>query len=74
MSKVRVFGSDHRWQVMTSRPADEWDSISEELREEIQKGRDITIVLGPFGDRDPFDFPYIIKSDLYREPPTGGEA
>jgi hypothetical protein len=63
MSKIRVFGADHRWQIVTSRPEDEWDDIINALRDDMAAGRDITIVLGPFGDGDPFEFPYVLKSD-----------
>lgn len=56
-TRLRVFGPDHEWQHVDYRCSTTND-ITKIIREEFKKGTDITIILEPFGDGSPFDFPY----------------
>lgn len=60
--KLRVFGPDHEWQIVTLRA--EVPEITKVIREEVAKGTDITITLEPWGEGDPFTFPYPVPPTL----------
>ena len=69
MARLRVYGPDHKWQHVDYRCTETRD-ITKIIREEVAAGSDITIVIEPFGDADPFDFPYGPKLSPHPDAPV----